>query len=149
MKSSGLTFTGMEKSLNAAYYDNLFLATAVKAEDCHIPEDRPGIYERLKKMEESIKNQNKVIQNLQALELNNRIVQLVYGLTHAKIIEMVPNCHEILKYKHSFRFEDVLNGPNALSFRDKPHGLNRSQQLSTDLILKFECFCEIFPLVSD
>ena len=100
-------------------------------------------------MEESIKNQNKVIQNLQALELNNRIVQLVYGLTHAKIIEMVPNCHEILKYKHSFRFEDVLNGPNAFSFRDKPHGLNRSQQLSTDLILKFECFCEIFPLVSD
>ena len=125
---------GDGKSLNAAYYDNLFLATAVKAEDCHIPEGRPGIYERLTKMEESIKSRNKVIQNLQALELNNRIVQLVYGLTHAKIIEMVPNCHEILKYKHSFRFEDVLNGPNAFSFRDKPHGLNRSQQLSTDLI---------------
>ena len=74
----------MEKSLNAAYYDNLFLATAVKAEDCHIPEGRPGIYERLTKMEESIKSrntiiksqnttiksQNTMIQNLQAPELN-------------------------------------------------------------------------------
>ena len=108
--------------------DKLYAATAVKADEgvpsgslgCYIPEGRPGIYERLAKMEESIKsqntvikNQNKVIQNLQALELNNRIVQLVYGLTHAKIIEMVPNCHEILKYKHCFRFEDVLDEPKV------------------------------------
>ena len=118
--------------------DKLFSAKKVKTEEeiasgsfgCFIPENRMGISEMLQDMkrilnqheqrilaqdqkivaqDQKIVAQDQKIQRLNVQVLNNNIVQLMYGLVHAKVLKIVPRAKSLFPGKLSFRFEDVTS----------------------------------------
>ena len=91
---------------------------------CYIPQGRKGTLETLlenqekqnqtiKNQNQTIKNQNRIIDQLQAKALNNCIVQLIYGLCHAKIVATINNATNLYPGRHLLRFEDVLEDPRV------------------------------------
>ena len=74
------------------------------------PQGRKGTLEILLANQEK---QNRIIDALQAKALNNYIVQLMYGLCHAKVVAMIDSATSLYPGRHLLRFEDVLEDPRV------------------------------------
>ena len=96
--------------------DKLFSAKKVKTEEeiasgsfgCFIPENRMGISEMLQDMKRILnQHEQRILAQDQKIQRLN--VQIMYGLVHAKVLNIVPRAQSLFKGKLSFLFEDVIN----------------------------------------